>query len=90
MTTHQLTIKGHVQGVGFRNYVEQSADRADIKGEVWNGKDGNVYAIIQHQDESQLRAFAELLWKGPGGVNSVESKSIEKDPYGGFHFSATR
>ena len=90
MTTCQLTIKGYVQGVGYRNYVEQCAKAAGVTGEVWNGRDGNVHAIVQHKDENLLKAFTQRMWNGPGRVDDVVETTIEKEPYAGFHVSSTR
>jgi acylphosphatase len=90
MTTYQLTIKGYVQGVGFRFYVEQSAKAAGVTGEVWNDKDGHVLAIVQHQDENLLKAFTERMRNGPGRVDDVVETTIEKESYAGFHVSSTR
>ncbi len=67
-----VTIKGHVQGVGFRSFVHRTATTLGISGEVWNAPDGSVKVHAQHQDEPHLVAFVRLLHDGPGEVSSIE------------------
>jgi acylphosphatase len=53
-----------VQGVGFRYFVEDSAEKIGIRGFVRNRRDGSVevYAIGTPE---QLKKLREALEKGP-------------------------
>jgi acylphosphatase len=60
----QLTIRGRVQGVGFRYSTIQKAREHQIKGFVKNQYDGSVF-IEAEGEETDLDHF--ILWchKGP-------------------------
>ncbi len=42
----QVAIRGRVQGVGFRAWVEYEATARDLKGWVRNRRDGSVEALF--------------------------------------------
>lgn len=90
MHTHEIVVSGYVQGVGFRSYVEKTASANGIKGEVWNGRDGNVWVIAQSPDEAVLKRFEEELWNGPGRVDDVRSALAQKGAYDWFDVGPTR
>ena len=60
----RYVVKGRVQGVGFRAFVEHVADSLGIRGWARNSDDGNVevYAVGTLE---QLSEFSGYLWKGP-------------------------
>ena len=60
----EIVIEGHVQGVGYRNYVQRRAQGLGLAGYVMNLKDGRV------------RARAE----GPRGVIEELVRELEKGP----------
>ena len=66
-------ISGRVQGVGFRFFAEEHAQRLALRGYVKNLGDGRVevYAI---GDEPRLEELKHLLAQGPrsGRVTSIE------------------
>lgn len=57
-------MRGRVQGVGFRYFVQHAADAIGVRGWVRNLDDGDVevYAI---GTAAQLSELAGMLWKGP-------------------------
>jgi acylphosphatase len=57
-------VRGRVQGVGFRYFVEQAAKALGVRGWVRNDDDGSVevYAV---GTSAQLSDLAGLLWQGP-------------------------
>ena len=79
-------ILGRVQQVGFRDYVQRSADAASITGWVRNLSDGTVELVAQGTTDI-LREFIEALNEGSLG-SSVEGVSVEwrtaKDGYEDF------
>jgi acylphosphatase len=73
----QYRVRGRVQGVGFRYFVEHSAQALGIRGWVRNDDDGTVevYAL---GTSAQLSELAGLLWQGPRwaevrGVDETEA-----------------
>jgi acylphosphatase len=78
-------VRGQVQGVGFRYFVEQSAQALGVKGWVRNVDDGSVevYAVGTHD---QLSELAGLLWKGPrwAEVRGVEEAEAALEGHVGF------
>ena len=79
-------VRGQVQGVGFRYFVERAASELAISGYAKNLDDGRVevYAI---GSPDRLADLAGLLWKGPRfsevrGVEEAEAPMLE---YRGFH-----
>jgi len=78
-------VRGQVQGVGFRYFVEQSATALEVRGWVRNVDDGSVevYAVGTHH---QLSELAGLLWKGPrwAEVRGVEEAEAALEEHTGF------
>lgn len=78
-------VRGRVQGVGFRYFVEHSAKPLGIRGWVRNDDDGSVevYAI---GTEPQLSELAGLLWKGPrwAEVRGVDESDAAVEHHSGF------
>jgi acylphosphatase len=60
---YQISLKGRVQGVWFRKYTKNVADRIGVKGTVENQEDGSVF--VQAEGTSAvLSQFLEELKKG--------------------------
>ncbi|HEY3740556.1 MAG TPA: acylphosphatase [Bryobacteraceae bacterium] len=57
-------VRGRVQGVGYRYFVQQSATRLELTGWTMNLDDGRVEVYAQGPLE-RLTEFEGLLWKGP-------------------------
>lgn len=68
-------ISGHVQGVGFRWFVEKHATELDLQGWVRNEDDGRVQVYAVGTPE-QLNRLAALLHQGPrmATVRGVEER----------------
>ena len=64
----RFVVTGRVQGVGFRAYVLDWAERLDIGGEVWNRRDGAVEGFAFGD---RLPEFQAKLHSGPGHVEGV-------------------
>ena len=56
-------ISGRVQGVLYRAFARETADKLDIKGEVQNLPDGAV-KVTAEGDEEKLQEFQLALQKG--------------------------
>lgn len=79
-------VRGQVQGVGFRYFVEHSATAIGVSGWVRNDDDGSVevYAV---GTRAQLAELAGLLWKGPrwAEVRGVDESEAVLELHSGFH-----
>ncbi len=60
----RIYITGTVQGVFFRNFIKQNAERLNVKGFVRNLEDGRVEVFIEGEAE-KVRQMIELCKKGP-------------------------
>ena len=78
-------VRGRVQGVGFRYFVERMAYDLKVSGWTRNLDDGRVevYAIGSHDQLSELSGF---LWKGPpwSSVRGVEEQEAPVEKTNGF------
>jgi acylphosphatase len=59
-----ITLKGRVQGVGFRYHTMNMATKYGIQGRVRNLPDGSVYIEAQ-APEKNLDLFLDWCRKGP-------------------------
>ena len=76
----RVAIRGRVQGVGFRAWVEHSALRRGLEGWVRNRRDGSVEAVFAGPAET-VAAMIEACRRGPGGsrVDAVEDAAAGDD-----------
>ncbi|HVP15046.1 MAG TPA: acylphosphatase [Terriglobales bacterium] len=84
-----LVITGHVQGVGFRWYVQRQAQALGLSGEVGNRSDGAVL-IEAEGGRHALEQLLEAAREGPMGavVRNVEARWSEgPGRYQDFHIS---
>lgn len=68
-------VKGKVQGVGFRAYVENAADELKLMGWVKNRGNGEVEVVVQGTPDT-LKEFIEYLHEG-SLLSSVEGVEVE-------------
>ena len=82
-------VRGRVQGVGFRYFVERTAHELALTGYARNVDDGRVevYAI---GSEEKLSELAGRLWKGPrfADVRGVEEQDAAVQQYDAFSIEA--
>ena len=78
-------VRGRVQGVGFRYFVEHSAQALGLRGWVRNVDDGSVevYALGTAEQHSELAGY---LWKGPrwAEVRGVDENEAVVESHSGF------
>jgi acylphosphatase len=60
----EATVRGRVQGVGFRYFVIREAMDLDLTGWVANGPDGSVRCIAEGP-RPRLEALLAILQTGP-------------------------
>jgi acylphosphatase len=59
-----VKVTGRVQGVSFRWYTQQEAERLGVRGWVRNEPDGTVAGLFEGDDES-VDALVEWARHGP-------------------------
>lgn len=59
-----ITVKGKVQGVSYRDFVRKIASMKNITGFVRNNRDKSV-TIVGEGNETSLREFIKECKKGP-------------------------
>jgi len=84
-------IEGHVQGVGFRYFVKESADNLHLTGWVRNRYDGSVEMIAEGEADA-LQKLLDKVHIGPSNsiVTNVKAEwDTKKDLYSQFSFLPT-
>ena len=76
-------VKGRVQGVGFRWFVEAEARRIGIGGWVRNRDDGAVEVLASGSD-AQLNSLYESLREGPRAARIDKVEVDEAAPFSGY------
>ncbi|RED32651.1 acylphosphatase [Rhodopseudomonas thermotolerans] len=60
----QVTIRGRVQGVGYRAWLAHTAEAVGLHGWVRNRRDGSVEAVLAGRDEV-VSEMIERCRRGP-------------------------
>ena len=74
-------VEGHVQGVGFRYYVQENASNLGLKGWVRNRWDGTVEVMAEGERQA-LEMLLALLRRGPR-ASTVSGVNFEWQPPSG-------
>jgi acylphosphatase len=74
-----IFVYGRVQGVGFRYFVKQTAQKYSITGKVQNERDGGVY-ISAEGESANLDLFIESCRKGPIRAVIIKFNVVESTP----------
>ena len=75
-------VSGRVQGVSFRQHVQDHADRLDLDGWVRNLADGRVEVLFEGE-EVAVRELAAWLEQGPSKAQ-VSAVELESQPLQGI------
>jgi|SRR6266481_1273971 len=75
-TIRQVTIRGRVQGVGFRYWVEHQAMAHDLEGWVRNRRDGSVEALFAGSADV-VSGMITLSRRGPP---SARVEAVQEEP----------
>ena len=72
----RLYIEGTVQGVLFRSFIKENADKNNIHGFVRNLEDGRIEIFIEG-DNTNVDKMVEICKKGPkhAQIRKVEEKA---------------
>jgi acylphosphatase len=77
-TIRQVTIRGRVQGVGFRYWVEQQAIARNLEGWVRNRRDGSVEALFAGPAD----VVSEMIAVCRRGPPSARVEAVQELPAG--------
>jgi acylphosphatase len=82
-TIRRLLIRGRVQGVGYRAWVEQQARGLGLLGWVRNRRDGSVEALFAGTDELVTSMIAACR-HGPSSarIDDVAEEAASADALG--------
>jgi acylphosphatase len=77
----RYVVRGRVQGVGFRFFVEREAHMLGVAGWVRNNYDGTVEVLAMGSRE-QLTGLRSRLREGPRAarVDAVDESEAKLDP----------
>lgn len=75
-----LSIKGEVQGVGYRAFVESRANAFGLEGWVRNRQDGSVEAVVAG-DADKVDDLVRSCLKGPPAcrVDAVDPSETNEE-----------
>ncbi len=73
-----VRISGRVQGVSFRFWTRQEAERLNLNGWVRNEPDGSVQALVAGPDGA-VAMMLERLWEGPSGAVVADVRAETAD-----------
>jgi acylphosphatase len=83
LVARRYVVKGRVQRVGFRFFVENAAQREGIQGYVRNQHDGSV-EVVAEGDASALGRFEMAVRRGPAGARVDDVDTLDLEPSGRF------
>jgi acylphosphatase len=87
MRARRYVVRGRVQGVGYRYFVQGVAERLGVNGYVRNLPTGDV-EVHAEADDGKLRLFRQELEQGPRMsrvTEVVESEAPVSGAYSSFH-----
>jgi acylphosphatase len=82
--TRKFRVRGRVQGVGFRWFVEREARALGISGWVRNNSDGSVEVLASGTQE-QLFGLRSRLQQGPRAARVDNVEESEAKPIAGLN-----
>ena len=90
MTAKLFTVRGRVQGVGFRYFVLREAQARGVAGWVRNLPDGAV-EVLAAGEPALVDAFEGRLWHGPphARVTEIEAAAANAPDGPGFRVLPT-
>lgn len=83
-TRAMVTVSGRVQGVNFRYYTKESAERLNVTGWIKNLPDGRVQGCFEGE-ESDVAALIDWCRTGPASAR-VDGVTVEKGAASGEFF----
>jgi acylphosphatase len=85
----EATVRGVVQGVGFRWFVVRQAERCELTGWVANEHDGSVRVVAEGPPDA-ISEFRAAIEAGPPGAIVEGVSAVEMPATGSFGAFAVR
>jgi len=89
MERAHIIFEGHVQGVYFRAFVKENAEKLGINGWVKNLLNGDVEAVFEG-DEKEIEKLIEICRTGHPIANVTNVQIKWEKPEGIFGFRIIR
>ena len=77
----EITVRGFVQGVGFRWFTDKKARELGLCGNVMNLSNGDVLVNVEG-DKPVIEQFIQILHKGPA-FSKVQNVQVSWRPASG-------
>jgi acylphosphatase len=84
LPARRFVVRGRVQGVGFRWFVEREAQMLGIAGWVRNNADGSV-EVLAIGTRDQLMGLGSRLRQGPRAARVDDVEEVEAKPVAGLN-----
>ncbi len=82
MKRAKLTIVGDVQGVFYRHFAKQEADKLNLAGWCRNESDGSVFIVVEGEEKNVDRF---IRWaKGGSDLATVDSVEVVEEKFTGL------
>ncbi|MBS3071213.1 acylphosphatase [Candidatus Pacearchaeota archaeon] len=78
----RLYIEGNVQGILFRSFIKENAEKQNVKGFTRNLEDGRVEVFIEG-DTNNVDKMIEICKKGPK-YSQIKNMQIKPETFQGF------
>jgi len=86
MVAVRATVRGRVQGVGFRDMTVRKARALGVMGWVRNADDGSVFVHAEGPEDA-IEGLMEFLRQGPRGAAVAEAEIEKVKPEGHEQFA---
>jgi acylphosphatase len=77
----RAVVRGHVQGVFFRDTTRREAQRRGVAGWISNRPDGAVEAVFEGEPDA-VAALVDFCKNGPRGAEVRQVETSEERPEG--------
>jgi acylphosphatase len=85
MKTLRVYISGTVQGILFRKFIEENANRIGVRGFVRNLDDGRVEAVFEGTDDKVMQMLEICKIGNPHSkIREVRFQEIPNQSFVGF------
>ena len=78
----RIYIKGVVQGIFFRSFIKENAERYNVKGFIRNLEDGRIEIFLEGNSDD-VNKMMELSKKGPKH-SQIKSVAIKPERFQDF------
>lgn len=83
LIARRYIVKGRVQRVGYRLFVEDAARRENVRGSVRNQHDGSV-EVVAEGDADAMQRFEMAVRRGPTGARVDDVETTDEEPSNRF------